>query len=122
MHELSIVKDIFDTLEEHYNAKVEDIQQVQVTAGLLSNVQPVLIQNAFDAFIADQPRYREMELEVMVNDIIAHCEHCHKDFPVRYHRFVCYDCETPSSHIVQGNELFISKVIFKQKDHSYVNS
>lgn len=117
MHELSIVKDIFDTLQEHYHAKVEDIQQVQVTAGLLSNVQPVLIQNAFDAFITDHPYYQEMELEVLVNDIIAHCDQCHKDFPVRYHKFVCNDCGIPSAHIVQGNELFISKVIFKQKDH-----
>lgn len=117
MHELSIVKDIFDTLEEHYDAKVEDIQQIQVTAGLLSNVQPVLIQNAFDAFITDHPYYREMELEVLVNDIIAHCDHCKKDFHVRYHKFVCDDCGTPSANIVQGNELFISKVIFKQKEH-----
>ncbi|HAD79427.1 MAG TPA: hydrogenase expression protein, partial [Flavobacteriaceae bacterium] len=53
MHELSIVKDIFDTLNEHYDSNIEDIEKVQITAGLLSNVQPVLIQNAFDAFIAD---------------------------------------------------------------------
>ncbi|UKB85726.1 hydrogenase maturation nickel metallochaperone HypA [Chryseobacterium sp. MEBOG06] len=117
MHELSIVKDIFDTLEEHYDAKAEDIQKVQVTAGLLSNVQPVLIQNAFDAFITDHPHYQEMELEVLVNEIIAHCDRCEKDFQVRYHRFVCDDCGTASANIVQGNELFISKVIFKQKNH-----
>ncbi|AIM38444.1 hydrogenase expression protein [Sphingobacterium sp. ML3W] len=114
MHELSIVKDIFDTLEGHYGSKVEDIQKIQVTAGLLSNVQPVLIQNAFDAFIADNNSYAEMELEVLVNEIIAHCESCDKDFPVLYHRFVC-PCGQPSSTIVQGNELYISKVIFKQK-------
>ncbi len=112
MHELSIVKDIFSTLEEHYEAQVEDIQKIQVTAGLLSNVQPVLIQNAFDAFIADNPIYREMELEVVVNDIIAHCRSCDKDFRVEYHRFVC-SCGTPSADIVQGNELYISKVLFK---------
>ncbi|EHO09586.1 hydrogenase maturation nickel metallochaperone HypA/HybF [Myroides odoratimimus] len=113
MHELSIVKDIFSTLEEHYESKVEDIQKIQVTAGLLSNVQPVLIQNAFDAFIIDNEVYRDMELEVVVNDIIAHCHSCDKEFKVEYHRFVC-PCGTPSADIVQGNELYISKVIFKQ--------
>lgn len=113
MHELTIVKDIFSTLEEHYEAKVDSIQKIQITAGLLSNVQPVLIQNAFDAFIADNSIYNDMELEVVVNDIIAHCHSCDKDFKVEYHRFVC-DCGTPSSDIVQGNELYISKVIFKQ--------
>ncbi|QCX52564.1 hydrogenase maturation nickel metallochaperone HypA [Elizabethkingia sp. JS20170427COW] len=116
MHELSIVKDIFDTLERHYQKKVDDIQKIQVTAGLLSNVQPVLIQNTFDAFIAESPKYREMELEVIVKEIIAHCEECRKDFPVQYHKFVCPIYDTPSSNIVQGNELFISEVIFKSKN------
>jgi len=113
MHELTIVKDIFSTLEEHYQAKVEDVKKIQITAGLLSNVQPVLIQNAFDAFITENQNYKHMELEVLVNDIIAHCHHCDKDFKVEYHRFVC-TCGTPSSDIVQGKELYISKVIFKE--------
>ena len=115
MHELSIVKDIFDTLNEHYDSKIEDIEKVQITAGLLSNVQPVLIQNAFDAFIADNQNYNEIELEVLVNEIVAYCEHCHKNFEVKYHKFVCEDCSTSSSTIVKGNELFISQVIFKNK-------
>lgn len=113
MHELSIVKDIFNTLEEHYQAKMNTIQKVEITAGLLSNVQPVLIQNAFDAFLRSNEQYQDMELEVVVHDIVAHCDSCDKDFKVVYHRFVC-DCGTPSTNIVQGNELFISKVIFKQ--------
>jgi len=113
MHELSIVKDIFDTLTSYYEARVDDIQKIQVTAGLLSNVQPVLIQNAFDAFIAENTQYQDMEMEVVVNDIIAYCEHCQKNFPVHFHQFVC-DCGQASSTIVQGNELYISKVIFKQ--------
>lgn len=114
MHELSIVKDIFDTLEGHYGSRVEDVQQIQVTAGLLSNVQPVLIQNAFDAFITENRGYADMELEVIVNDILAYCDDCQKNFPVHYHRFVC-SCGRSSSTIVQGNELYISKVIFKQE-------
>lgn len=113
MHELSIVKDIFDTLQEHYGQKVHEIQKIQITAGLLSNVQPVLIQNAFDAFILGNAFYKDMDLEVVVHDIVAHCHVCDKDFKVQYHRFVCV-CGTPSSDIVQGNELYISKVIFKQ--------
>lgn len=115
MHEMSIVKDIFDTLRREYEAKADDIQKIQVTAGLLSNVQPVLIQNAFDAYIADSPEHKEMELEVVVNEIIAHCAQCDKDFKVKYHRFVCDDCGSPTTDIVQGTELYISKVIFKPK-------
>lgn len=113
MHELSIVKDIFSTLEEHYKTRVEDIAKIEITAGLLSNVQPVLIQNAFDAFIIEHQKYKQMELEVVVQDIVAHCQECNRDFKVEYHRFVC-SCGTPSTTIVQGNELYISKVSIKQ--------
>ncbi|MHC5201279.1 hydrogenase maturation nickel metallochaperone HypA/HybF [Myroides sp. LJL119] len=114
MHELSIVKDIFDTLQEHYPDKVDEIVKIEITAGLLSNVQPILIQNAFNAFLQENSqKYRQIDLEVVVNDIVAHCDVCDKDFKVEFHRFVC-PCGTPSSNIVQGDELYISKVIFKQ--------
>jgi len=111
MHELTIVKDIFDTLDAHYGARARDIQKVQITTGLLCNVQPVLIQNAFDAFIAENKTNKEIDLEVIVNDIVAHCENCHRDFEVKYHRFICPYCGSPSHKIVQGDELYISEVV-----------
>ncbi|WP_306350679.1 hydrogenase maturation nickel metallochaperone HypA [Flavobacterium sp. '19STA2R22 D10 B1'] len=114
MHELSIVKDIFQTLEEQYGKRVEEVEKIEVTAGLLCNVQPILIQNAFDAYTAEDSPFSKVELEVRINDIIAFCETCQANFEVYYHRFVC-PCGTPSHVIIQGNELYISKVIFKTK-------
>lgn len=90
MHELSIVKDIFDTLHEHYPNQVDDIVKIEITAGLLSNVQPILIQNAFNAYLQENnTKYKQIDLEVVVSDIIAHCKVCEKDFKVEFHRFVC---------------------------------
>jgi len=113
MHELSIVKDIFDTLKENYNDRVNDLSKIEITAGLLSNVQPILIQNAFTAFIKDHENYKDVELAVKVNEIEAFCENCNKTFVVKYHKFICDDCSTPSTTIVKGMELHISQVLFK---------
>ncbi|MBV7530925.1 hydrogenase maturation nickel metallochaperone HypA [Chitinophaga sp. sic0106] len=111
MHEVPIVRDIFNTLQESHPDKFDRILKVQVEAGLLCNVQPILIQNAFEALIRDEPHLAHIDLEVVLLPIIAHCETCHQQFEVIRHKFVCA-CGTPSRKIVQGEELRISKVEF----------
>ncbi|MDO4224288.1 MAG: hydrogenase maturation nickel metallochaperone HypA [Bergeyella zoohelcum] len=111
MHELSIVRDIITNLEDHYKERFSEISKVKIEAGLLSNVQPILIQNAFEALVLEDPKLANIDLEVVLLPIIAHCDHCDKDFEVKLHRFVC-DCGEPSRKIVQGEELRISRVEF----------
>lgn len=113
MHEVAIIKNIVQTLEENYGGRLDSIVCVEIEAGLLSNVQPVLIQNAYEALILDEPKLAEIELRVKQLPIIAHCDDCDKDFEVIRHRFVC-DCGKPSREIMQGDELRISKVDFKK--------
>lgn len=114
MHEVPIVRDIFNTLQQTYADRFDKIMKVQVEAGLLCNVQPILIQNAFEALILDEPHLAEIDLEVVLLPIIAYCEKCSKNFEVRRHRFVC-ECGAPSRKVVQGEELRISKVEFLMK-------
>ena len=111
MHEVPIVRDIVKTLEENYPDSFDRIIKVQVEAGLLCSVQPILIQNAFEALILEDKRLADIDLEVVLLPVIAHCKQCHKDFEVKYNRFVC-SCGTPSNTVVQGEELRISKVEF----------
>ncbi|KAA6439887.1 hydrogenase maturation nickel metallochaperone HypA [Dyadobacter flavalbus] len=111
MHEISIVRNVFQTLEQTYPEKFDRIVKVQVQAGLLSNVQPILIQNAFEALIQEEPSLSDVELEVLLLPIIAHCDACDKDFEVKKHRFICV-CGLPSKKIIQGEELQISEVQF----------
>lgn len=111
MHELPIVREILTTLEDKYTDRFEQIVGVEIEAGLLASIQPILIQNAFEALISDEPRYSKIELSVKLLPIIAFCENCNKNFEVLRHRFVC-SCGTPSSTVVQGEELRISKVDF----------
>lgn len=114
MHEVSVVRNIFGTLQEAYPDTYQDISKVLVEAGLLSNIQPILIQNAFEALMQEEPGLADVELEVRLLPIIAHCTKCQKDFKVLQHRFIC-SCGTPSKKIVQGEELQISKVEFIRK-------
>lgn len=111
MHEISIVRDIVKTLEENYPDSFDRIIKVQVEAGLLCNVQPILIQNAFEALVLEDKRLAEIDLEVVLLPVKAYCKQCKENFEVKYNKFVC-SCGTPSNTVVQGEELRISKVEF----------
>lgn len=114
MHEISLVRNIFRTLEDEFKEEFQRISKIHLKAGILSNVQPILMQNAFDAVLQDEPQYRNKSLEVEVLPILIFCDSCHKNSEVRLYKFVCENCGKPSRNVVQGEELLISKVEFQE--------
>ncbi|MCP9749031.1 hydrogenase maturation nickel metallochaperone HypA [Lacihabitans sp. CS3-21] len=112
MHEISLVRNIFKTLEDEFPLDFKKLKKIYLKAGILSNVQPILMQNAFEAVQADQPEYRNASLEVEVLPILIYCDDCKKNSPVEQYRFIC-SCGKPSRNVVQGEELLISKVEFE---------
>jgi hydrogenase nickel incorporation protein HypA/HybF len=111
MHEISLVRNIFKTLEDEFPGEIEKVRGIHLTVGILSNVQPILMQNAFEAVLEDEPIYKNTSLYVEVLPIIIHCDECDKNIEVKDYKFVCC-CGKPSTNVVQGNELLISKVEF----------
>ena len=114
MHEISMVKNIFRTLEEEFPKKIEQLRGIYLKVGLLSNIQPILIQNAFEAVLLDEPRYSNSSLHVEVLPILIYCDACDKTTEVLNYTFVC-TCGKPSNNIVQGLEMMINKVEFEEK-------
>jgi hydrogenase nickel incorporation protein HypA/HybF len=111
MHEISLVRNIFRTLEDEFPGEIDKVRGIHLTVGLLSNVQPILMQSAFDAVLADEPRYIQTSLYVEVLPVLIHCSECDRTTEVHEYKFVC-PCGKPSREIVQGEELLISKVEF----------
>ena len=111
MHEISLVRNIFRTLEDEFPGEMERIRCIHLTVGELSNVQPILMQNAFKAVLEDEPLYQQASLHVEVLPVLIHCDDCNINVQVHHYKFVC-TCGKPSRHIIQGEELLISKVEF----------
>jgi hydrogenase nickel incorporation protein HypA/HybF len=120
MHEISLVRNIFRTLEDEFPGGMNRIRGIHLTVGLLSNVQPILMQNAFEAVLEDEPRYNKTTLHVEVLPILIHCDDCDKTTEVKNYTFVC-SCGKSSRNIVQGEELLISKVEFEDEEET-INS
>lgn len=112
MHEVSLVRNIFNTLNSEFSAaEVSRIKTIRITAGLLANVEPILLQNAFEAVVAtDSPEFKTAQLKVQVLPILIECEHCGKSSEIKNYTFLCSHCGKPSNNVVQGNELLISGV------------
>jgi hydrogenase nickel incorporation protein HypA/HybF len=115
MHEISLVRSIFETLEEQFTTdELQRIDQIQLKVGPLANVETVLLQNAFDAVVAEeQTSFAGVELHVNLIPILIECRHCGQQSEVENYRFVCAHCGTPCANVVQGNELLIEKVVMK---------
>lgn len=98
-------------MESEFPDRMQAITRIQLKAGLLSNVQPILMQNAFEAVVADEPQYQHIRLQVEVLPILVRCDRCHEISEVHQYRFVCA-CGEPCRNIIQGEELLISEVEF----------
>lgn len=112
MHEISLVRNIFNTLEAEFPDRFSEIRNIYLTVGELSNVQPILMQNAFEAVLEDEPKYRNTSLNVEVLPIKIFCQDCNKETVVSQYKFICKYCQSPSRNVIQGEELLISKIEF----------
>lgn len=115
MHEISLVKNIFGSLDSIYaEDERKKIKNIYLKVGKLSNVEPILMQNAFEAVVATEWKaYANSKLLIEVLPILIYCEACDKENEVKNYRFVCA-CDKPSKNITQGNELMISGVEFHE--------
>ncbi len=115
MHEISLVRNIIATLKNEFPDKFFSIQNIYLRVGELSNVQPILMQNAFAAVQEAEPEYADMKLSIEFLNIQIECEKCQHISVVQQYKFMCEKCGTPSKKILQGEELLISKVVFKEE-------
>jgi hydrogenase nickel incorporation protein HypA/HybF len=111
MHEISLIRSTFRTLEEEFSEQeFKRITDIYLKIGQLSNVEPMLLQNAFEAVISSEFAEQPMKLHIELLPTLIKCPVCEHTTEVIDYRFVCANCERPCSQIVQGNELLIGKV------------
>lgn len=113
MHETSIVNSIFKTLEQEFDAeKLHTMSCVYVKVGILSNIEPRLLYNAYEAFHLTKPNYHNTKLHIEMVELKIQCESCNHITDVKNYKFLCDNCQKPSKNIIQGKEMLIHKVEF----------
>lgn len=113
MHEISLIRNTFRTIEDEFSAEeVASITAIDLKVGLLSNIEPLLMQNAFDAVTAAENKFQSVQLNIETVPIEIYCDSCDKNSTIENYKFACAHCGTPNNNVVKGTELLISKVHF----------
>jgi len=122
MHEISLVRNIFKTLEhELVPDEFQLLSDIHLSVGLLANVEPSLLQNAFEAVVSTEYPTIQAKLHIELLPILVHCASCNTDYEVQSFNFKCTNCGTANSQVLQGNELLIKKIELTNAHHIVQN-
>jgi hydrogenase nickel incorporation protein HypA/HybF len=103
MHETSMVRRLIDLVATEANrVGDEGVAVVRVEVGVLSGVEPLLVQLAYDQLVPGS-RLAGSRLEIEVVPLRARCESCGV-FEVSQFRFVCPRCGNSTPVVVSGEE------------------
>ena len=101
------------TLEQEFDAeKLNTMTGIYVKVGILSNIEPRLLYNAYEASHMMNPKYQNVKFQIEMVELKIQCESCDHITDVKKYRFLCDSCQKPSKNIIQGEEMLIHKVEF----------
>ncbi len=113
MHETSIINGIMRTLKQEFDAeKLDKLTGIFVKVGILSNIEPRLLMNAYEASHMTNPSFQNVKLNIEMTELKIQCESCDHITEVKNYRFLCDNCQKPSKNVIQGEEMLIHKVEF----------
>ena len=97
MHEISLVRNIFSTLEHEFEeSELAKLKSITLNVGQLSNIEPILMQSAFEAVTTAENKYTEVSLNVNLLPVKVYCVACESESLVEGYRFICASCEQPN--------------------------
>ena len=110
MHELSIVANLFEILEEQAKEKkAKKITSVRLRVGVLSGVVPEFLKTAFDIYKKDTIAAEAM-LEIENVPLEIECQKCHQKTVKKDYVFICKHCGSSELKTLQGTELLLEKM------------
>ena len=117
MHEISLIRNIFSTLESEFSKEeLDTMTAIDLKVGLLSNVEPILMQNALAAVTTAEEKYQEVKLHIELVPIEIYCQDCDRNSTIENYKFACASCGKPNNNVVKGTELLIHRVHFNAEE------
>lgn len=110
MHELSIIANLFEILEEKAKEKkAKKIVSVKLKVGKLSGVVPEFLITAFDIYKKDTIA-SDAKLGIEEVPIKIYCQKCKAEMIIDDFVFICSECGSRELKTLSGTELFLEKM------------
>ena len=114
MHEESLVRTLLKQVEKLANEHhATGVTEVEVEIGVLSGVEPMLVESAFER-IAAESRWKETRLKINVARLVVTCRHCHKNTTLPDISFICPTCNSSDVTVAHGEEFRLLNVTLEQ--------
>lgn len=116
MHELSLAKDIIDTV--YQNVPINEISRVKsvvIKVGAFSGVVTDSLKFSFQA-ITSETELGGAELDVIDIPFMLKCNDCNKETTNDIGMMLCSDCGSGNTEIISGGELQIVEVKIQEAE------
>ncbi|MBL0708788.1 MAG: hydrogenase/urease nickel incorporation protein HypA [Sulfurimonas sp.] len=107
MHEYSIVQSLLDSCEDHARKNnATKVSKVVVKIGIMSGVEPSLLQTAFDTF-KEKTICEEAEFIINIQEVIIRCNSCQERSKIKNLDYSCPRCKSVDIEIIDGEDMFL---------------
>ena len=110
MHEYSIVQSLLDSCDE--NARQNNatkVTRVVVKIGVMSGVEPSLLQTAFETF-KEKTICEEAEFIINMQAILVKCNRCLEESTLKKLEYSCPQCESTDLNILDGEDMYLMQL------------
>ncbi len=110
MHEYSIVQSLLDSCNE--NAKENNatkVTKVVVKIGVMSGVEPDLLQTAFDTF-KENTICTNAKFIINIQPIVINCHNCNKKSTLQKNEYFCPKCQSTELDVIDGEDMYLMQL------------
>ena len=107
MHEYSIVQSLLESCEEHVKENdASEVTKVIVKIGVLSGVEPALLQTAFDTF-KEHTVCNDAKFIINHQKVVIECFHCNTTSTLEKNDFCCPSCQSVKIKVIDGEDMYL---------------
>ncbi|AXH12710.1 hydrogenase maturation nickel metallochaperone HypA [Halarcobacter bivalviorum] len=107
MHEYSIVQSLLESCEEHARQNEStNVTKVIVKIGVLSGVEPDLLQTAFDTF-KEKTVCENADFIINRQKVVITCLSCDEESTLEKNEFACPKCNSTQVKVIDGEDMYL---------------
>lgn len=115
MHEYSIMSALIEQCEQHALAnQANKITRVEIKLGVMSGVEPALLQTAFDTFKLDGI-CKEAQLNMQLQPLVIECLDCQTSSELNERSIVCPACQSYRTRVLDGEDMLLMQLEMEQE-------
>ena len=110
MHEYSVVGALLEQCEKYAaQHQATSVSRVAIKVGVLSGIEPALLQTAFDTF-KQGGICRHALLEMQVQPLVIYCRPCDQQSSVTQRQVICPHCGRDDTQVIDGEEMLLMQL------------